>query len=251
MTAVSAVLSKIRVRENQVFLTVTIIVGVLAGLSAVLFSLTIDAVTRVFYGMSPTLPRLLLIPIAVSLLTGVLLVWVFPNVRGSGVPQTKAAYHLAAGLIDWRVPFGKFVTGVLCIGSGHSMGREGPSVQIGAGLASSIGQWLNLPPDRVRELVPVGAAGALSAAFNTPVAAVLFTLEEIIGDTNAPLIGSTVIASVASVVVERSILGNEPLFRVPAYDLVHPAELAAYAGLVPSTRSSGSSSAATPRRRSR
>jgi CIC family chloride channel protein len=234
MTAVAAILATIRVRENQVFLTVTIVVGVLAGLSAVLFSLTIDAVTRFLYGISPSSARLLLMPTAVSLLTGGLLVWVFPTVRGSGVPQTKAAYHLAAGVIGWRVPVGKFLTGVLCIGSGHSIGREGPSVQIGAGLASTVGQWLNLPPDRVRELVPVGAAGALSAAFNTPVAAVLFTLEEIIGNTNAPIIGSAVIASVASVVVERSILGNEPLFHVPAYDLVHPAELLAYAllGLV-------------------
>ena len=79
--------------------------------------------------------------------------------------------------------------------------------------------------------MPVGAAGALAAAFNTPVAAVLFALEEIIGDMNAALLGSTVVASVASVIVERSILGNEPLFRVPAYHLVHPAELCAYAVL--------------------
>jgi CIC family chloride channel protein len=155
----------------------------------------------------------------------------FPDVRGSGVPQTEAAYHLSNGVIRWRVPFGKFLTGVLCIGSGHSMGREGPSVQIGAGIASGVGQWLGLSPKRTRDLIPVGAAGALAAAFNTPVAAVLFALEEIIGDMNATLIGSAVVASVASVIVERSILGNEPLFHVPAYHLVHPAELVAYAAL--------------------
>ena len=111
------------------------------------------------------------------------------------------------------------------------MGREGPSVQIGAGLASVVGRWLRLSPRRVRDLVPVGAAGALAAAFNTPVAAVLFALEEIIGDMNAALLGSTVVASVAAVIVERSILGNEPLFHVPTYRLVHPAELVAYAAL--------------------
>ncbi len=111
------------------------------------------------------------------------------------------------------------------------MGREGPSVQIGAGIASAVGVWLKLSPQRVRDLVPVGAAGALAAAFNTPVAAVLFALEEIIGDMNAALLGSTVVASVASVVVARAILGNEPLFHVPAYQLVHPAELGAYAVL--------------------
>ena len=117
------------------------------------------------------------------------------------------------------------------------MGREGPSVQIGAGLASAVGRWLQLSPQRVRDLVPVGAAGALAAAFNTPVAAVLFALEEIIGDMNASLIGSTVVASVASVIVERSILGNEPLFHVPTYRLVHPAELLAYAALASSAAS--------------
>src|SRR5439155_12235924 len=82
-----------------------------------------------------------------------------------------------------------------------------------------------------RDLVPVGAAAALAAAFNTPVAAVLFALEEIIGDMNAALIGSTVVASVSAVIVERSILGNDPLFHVPTYRLVHPAELLAYAVL--------------------
>jgi CIC family chloride channel protein len=166
-----------------------------------------------------------------SLLTGVLLAKVFPDVRGSGVPQTKVAYHLTDGVIHPHVPVGKFLTGVLTVGAGHSMGREGPSVQIGAGLASVIGRWLELSPARVRDLVPVGAAGALAAAFNTPVAAVLFALEEIIGDLNAPLLGSSVVASVASVIVARSILGNEPLFHVPIYHVVHPAELGAYAVL--------------------
>src|SRR5690606_14612950 len=98
-------------------------------------------------------------------------------------------------------------------------------------LRSGPGQWLNLPPERVRDLVPVGAAGALSAAFNTPVAAVIFALEEIIGDMNATLLGSTVVASVASVVVARSVLGDAPLFQVPPYHLEHPAELLAYAAL--------------------
>ena len=116
--------------------------------------------------------------------------------------------------------FGKFVTGVLCIGAGHSMGREGPSVQIAAGLASPIGRWFRLSPARARSLVPVAAAAALAGAFNTPVAAVLFALEEIIGDMNAPLLGSTVVASVSAVIVERSMLGNSPLFHVPNYRLV-------------------------------
>ena len=94
---------------------------------------------------------------------------------------------------------------------------KGPRCRSAPGLASVIGRWLGLSPRRVRDLVPVGAAGALAAAFNTPVAAVLFALEEIIGDMNAGLLGSTVVASVAAVIVERSILGNEPL--VPRADV--------------------------------
>lgn len=220
---------QLRLRENQVFVLLTIVIGVLAGLAAVLFTLSIDLVSKGLFGLEPSPERRFLVPALMSLLTGALLAKVFPAVRGSGVPQTKAAYHLSNGIIPARVPIGKFITGVLCVGSGHSMGREGPSVQIGAGLASTIGRWLDLSPARVRDLVPVGAAGALSAAFNTPVAAVLFALEEIIGDMNASLLGSTVVASVASVIVARSILGDEPLFHVPTYQLVHPAELAAYA----------------------
>lgn len=222
---------QLRLREHQLFLALTIVIGIIAGLAAVLFTVAIDQVSHRLFGLAPSRARLFVVPPLVSIVTGILLAKVFPDVRGSGVPQTEAAYRLAGGVIQGRVPFGKFVTGVLCIGSGHSMGREGPSVQIGAGLASVVGRWLRLSPQRVRDLVPVGAAGALSAAFNTPVAAVLFALEEIIGDMNAALIGSTVVASVAAVIVERSILGNEPLFHVPTYRLVHPAELVAYAVL--------------------
>jgi chloride channel protein, CIC family len=222
---------RLRLREQQLFLALSIVIGILAGLAAVLFSLAIDRADDALFGLAPSSLRVFLVPVLVSVGTGVLLAKVFPDVRGSGVPQTKAAFHLHEGMIAGRVPLGKFLLGVLCIGSGHSMGREGPSVQIGAGIASVIGQWLRLTPRQVRDLVPVGAAGALAAAFNTPIAAVLFALEEIIDDLNATLLGSTVVASVASVVVARSILGNEPLFHVPVYELVHPAELLAYAVL--------------------
>jgi CIC family chloride channel protein len=222
---------QLRLRENQLFLILTIVIGIIAGLAAVLFTVAIDQTSHRLFGLAPSRLRLFAIPPLMSLVTGLLLAKVFPDVRGSGVPQTEAAYHLAGGVIPTHVPFGKFISGALCIGSGHSMGREGPSVQIGAGLASFVGRWMRLSPRRARDLVPVGAAGALAAAFNTPVAAVLFALEEIIGDMNAPLLGSTVVASVAAVIVERSILGNEPLFHVPTYQLVHPAELLAYAVL--------------------
>ena len=221
----------LRLRENQIFLALTILLGVFGGLSAVLFTLAIEGTRHVLFGVAPSAWRLVLVPTGISIITGFLLVKFFPDSRGSGVPQTEAAFHLHNGVIPTRVVIGKFLTGALCVGSGHSMGREGPSVQIGAGIASALGRWLRLPPSHVRSLVPLGAAAALSAAFNTPVAAVLFALEEIIGDMNAALIGSTVVASVTAVIVERSILGDETLFRVPAYHLVHPAELIGYAFL--------------------
>jgi CIC family chloride channel protein len=220
---------QLRLRENQIFLALTILVGVVAGLGSVLFSLGIESTSHFLFGISPSALRLLLVPTLVSVVTGILLTKFFPDVRGSGIPQTETAYHLHHGMIPGRVPIGKFITGVLCVGSGHSMGREGPSVQIGAGLASLAGRWLRLSPDRIQALVPIGAAAALSAAFNTPVAAVLFALEEIIGDLNAGVIGPAVIASVTSVIVERSLLGNQPIFRVPSYHLEQPAELLAYA----------------------
>jgi len=221
-------IQRLRLRENHIFFALTIIIAVLAGLSAVLFTLAIKGTTYLLFGISPSSLRFVLVPTLMSLVTGFLLVKFFPDARGSGVPQTEAAYHLRQGDIPGRVAFGKFLTGALCIGSGHSMGREGPSVQIGAGLASAIGKWFNLSPERAQSLIPVAAAAALSAAFNTPVAAVIFALEEIIGDMNAALVGSSVVASVAAVIVARSILGNSPVFHVPQYHLVHPAELIAY-----------------------
>jgi CIC family chloride channel protein len=218
-----------RLRENQIFLALTVLIGIFGGLSAVLFTLAIEGTKHVLFGSAPSALRLVAVPTLVSLVTGFLLAKFFPEARGSGLPQVEAAYHLNNGVIPGRVIFGKFLTGALCVGSGHSMGREGPSVQIGAGIASVFGRWLKLPPQRVRSLIPIGAAAALSAAFNTPVAAVLFALEEVMGDMNAALIGSTVVASVTAVIIERSILGEETLFRVPAYHLAHPAELIGYA----------------------
>ena len=114
---------RLRLRENQLFLALSILVGVLAGLGAVLFSLSIDRVSHLLFGLAPSHTRLFLVPPLVSIVTGILLSTVFTGVRGSGVPQTEAAFHLESGVIPGRVPIGKFITGVLCIGSGHSMGR--------------------------------------------------------------------------------------------------------------------------------
>jgi CIC family chloride channel protein len=139
-----SIVGRLRLREDQIFLALVIIIAVIAGLSAVLFTLAIQGVKYTLFGVSPSALRLVLVPTLVSAVTGVLLAKFFPEARGSGVPQTEAAFHLSQGEIRPIIPFGKFLTGVLCVGSGHSMGREGPSVQIGAGIASAIGQWFGL-----------------------------------------------------------------------------------------------------------
>ena len=124
---------------------------------------------------------------------------------------------------------GKFFCTSATLASGIPLEREGPSVQVGAGIASVLGRLLGLRPERVKELLPVGAAAATAAAFNTPLAAVLFSLEEIVGDLHAPVLGSVVLASATSWMVLRLLLGNNPLFKVPQYQLIHPLEFAIYA----------------------
>jgi CIC family chloride channel protein len=104
-------------------------------------------------------------------------------------------------------------------------------VQVGAGIASLLGRWLGLSPEKIKSLIPVGAAAAVAAAFNTPLAAVLFALEEVVGDLNAPVLGSVVLASATSWAILRLLLGNDPLFKVPQYQLVSPAEFVIYAVL--------------------
>ncbi len=160
---------------------------------------------------------------------GFLLYRYFPDARGSGVPQTKAALFARDGFISLRTVLGKFFCTATTLASGIPLGREGPSVQVGAGIGSVLGRLLGLRPEKVKALIPVGAAAAIAAAFNTPMAAVLFSLEEVVGDMHAPILGSVVLASATSWAVLRLLLGNNPLFQVPQYELVHPLELAIYA----------------------
>jgi CIC family chloride channel protein len=172
--------------------------------------------------------RRLVVPVLGSLVTGYLLFRFFPNARGSGIPQTRAAIFISDGRISFRTVVGKFLCCSASLASGIALGREGPSVHIGSGIGSVIARRLGLSAEQVRWLVPVGAAAALAAAFNTPIAAVLFSLEEIMGDLHAPILGSVVLSSTTSWVVLHLVLGDEPLFHVAAYRLVAPSELLIY-----------------------
>jgi chloride channel protein, CIC family len=225
-------LRKLQQREDQVFLVLTLVIGAMTGLVVVAFILLTERMgMRLYPAAGGAAWRRLLFPVAGSLSIGYLLFRYFPEARGSGVPQTKAALYAHDGRITLRTVFGKFFCTSATLASGIPLGREGPSVQVGAGLASVLGRTLRLRPEKVKALVPVGAAAAIAAAFNTPLAAVMFALEEIVGDLHAPVLGSVVLASATSWGVLRLILGNSPLFKVPQYQLVHPAEFAAYAVL--------------------
>jgi chloride channel protein, CIC family len=219
--------------EERLFLVVAILIGIYSGLAVVCFRLAIEWTRLLLFGSSlfPAPPRVILVPVLSGLVVATCVVLTFPAVRGSGVNQTKAALYIYDGYIAFRTVVGKFLMCALAIGGGQSLGPEDPSLQIGAGLASAFGRRLKLPRERLRYIPPVGAAAGLAAAFNSPITAVLFVIEEVIGRWSAGVLGAVVLAAVASVVTEQWFLGDEPLFRVPPYHLVHAAELIAYAAL--------------------
>jgi CIC family chloride channel protein len=222
-----------QLREDQKLHVLTFLVGGVCGLAAVAFHWLLEAAQNgLIYSAAAAWPLrgwlVVLLPAAGGLVAGVLLYFLAPEARGSGIPQVKAAFFLEHGRIPARVIPAKMLLPALNIGTGASLGREGPTVQICAAIASQLGRLFRLSRQGVRSLVPVGAAAGLAAAFNTPIAAVTFTLEEILGDTAAKPLGSIVIASVVASVVERALLGEHALFSVPAYRLQGVGELPLY-----------------------
>jgi CIC family chloride channel protein len=218
-------------REEQVFLVLTLLIGALVGLMAVAFIVLTKGFGSRLYPAGGAAWHRLLVPVVGSLTMGYLLYRYFPDARGSGVPQTKAALYARDGRITAGTMFGKFFCTSATLASGIPLGREGPTVQVGAGIASVLGRNLGLRPEKVKALIPVAAAAAIAAAFNTPLAAVLFALEEVVGDLHAPVLGSVVLASATSWAMLRLLLGNDPLFKVPQYQLVNPWEFVIYAVL--------------------
>jgi len=210
-----------------------VFIGVFSGLAVVCFRFAIGWCRLYLLGSGVLLSRsrLLLAPTLAGLVIAVLVIHFFPRTRGSGVNQTKAALFIYNGQIPVRTAIGKFITAALAIGSGQSLGPEDPSLQIGATLASVLGRKMRLSRDRMRLIAPVGAAAGLAAAFNAPISAVLFVIEEVIGRWTAGILGSVVLSAVSSVVVMRWFLGSESLFRIPAVQLQRPSELIAYSVL--------------------
>jgi CIC family chloride channel protein len=220
-------------REEYLFLLLSIFIGVVSGLLVVSFRMAIEWLSVLLLGSSPQphQPRLIVVPALAGLVIGILTRYFFPNVRGSGINQTKAALYINNGYISFRTVIGKFLLSALAIGSGHSLGPEDPSLQIGAGVASLISRRFGMSKEKLRIFAPIGAAAGLAAAFNAPISAILFVIEEVIGQWSAAVLGSIVLAAVSSVVVARSFWGAEPMFRIPAVTLRDSRELLAYAVL--------------------
>ena len=210
-------------REEQFFLLLAVLIGIASGLAVVCFRIWIEFLHLKLLGsgLQPSVPRVFLAPMLTGLVIAFLVIRFFPRARGSGVNQTKAALYIYDGYIPMPTVIGKFITSALAIGSGQSLGPEDPSLQIGAGLASALGRRLKLSREKLRLIAPVGAAAGLAAAFNAPITAVLFVIEEVIGRWTAGILGAVVLSAISSAVVERWFLGDEPLFRVPAYHLEH------------------------------
>jgi CIC family chloride channel protein len=220
-------------REEYLFLLLSIFIGIISGLLVVSFRMAIEWLSVLLLGSSPQphQARLIFIPALAGLVIAVLTRYMFPNVRGSGINQTKAALYIHNGYISSRTVIGKFLLSALAIGSGHSLGPEDPSLQIGAGVASLISRRFGMSKAKLRIFAPIGAAAGLAAAFNAPISAILFVIEEVIGQWSAAVLGSIVLSAVSSVVVARSFWGAQPMFRIPAVTLRDPRELMAYAVL--------------------
>ena len=210
-----------RLPEGSRSIFLTAIYGLLGGLAAVLFELGINWVyLSTFVALSHrTLTVFLIGSFAVvvgcSLGGGWLMSRVDPGAAGSGIPQLKFAFWQDFGFVRLRTVLVKFFAGLLHVGGGMSLGREGPSVFIAGGVASELSGALGVPKQRRRRPAAAGAAAGLAAAFNTPLAAITFVLEEIVQDLNSPLVGSVILASVLGAFAVHAIIGKNPAFILP------------------------------------
>ena len=196
----------------------TCVYGLGAGLAAVAFQAGINLLSRLTLvnlsnqGRTTFLLGSLGVILSTSLVVGYLLNTFCREASGSGIPQLKLAFWKEFGVVPWRVVWVKFVAGILSIGGGCSLGREGPSVQLAGGLASNLAARLGEAKQSRRLAAAAGAGAGLAAAFNTPLAAVTFVLEEIIGDLNSRLLGSVLLASVIGAFVVHGLIGRQPAF---------------------------------------
>lgn len=231
---------KFRATEHTFMIIVAIIIGFFGGLGAVGIQFLIKVFQEIFWGdWNAALEYLqqvpfyikILAPTVGGLIVGAIVYFFAQEAKGHGVPEVMEAIALKNGVIRPRVVIAKLLASSVCIGSGGSTGREGPVIQIGSSIGSSIGQFLKVNPERMKIFVACGAGAGIAAAFNAPVAGALFSVEIILGDFGVAQFSPIVIASVMATVVSRHFLGDFPAFTVPKYELISPLELIPYAVL--------------------
>ena len=222
--------------ERQRLLAVTILAGGLCGLAAVAFHLTIGWCESLMIDRANAAAGnawiwwTILSPALGGVAVGVGLTYLAPAAAGSGIPQVKVAFALRNGVVTVRETVGKFFLCALQIGSGASLGLEGPTVQICAGVSSMLARAAGLGPVNQRRLTSVGMAAGIAAAFNAPIAAITFTLEELIGDLDQTMLTGVIVASALSAVIEHTILGKNTVFHVNRqYELGNSSSLVWYA----------------------
>lgn len=223
--------------ESGVIFFTALLVGIGAGFGAIVFRRLIGLVSRLAYGGPPGDPgpiapwMLLVVPAIGGAIYGPLIYRFAREAKGHGVPEVMEAVAMRGGRIRPRVAVVKSLASAICIGTGGSVGREGPIAQIGSALGSTIGQWFNLSDERIRNLVACGAAGGIAATFNAPIAGSIFAIEVILGRLHTTYFGAVVISAVTADVIAQLFEGNLRAFPIPKYALNSPWELVLYLGL--------------------
>ena len=221
-------------RRTAVFIALSLVVGFVAGLAGAGLIAAIGLVNRgteeleVFSGFGQ---YLVLLTVPVGLFLAWLLAQRYPEVRGSGVPETTAALAVRAGYVPTRSVGLKILATALTLGGGGSAGREGPTVMVGAAIGSSIGRHTGLGEDQVRSLVAAGAGAGIGATFNAPIAGMLFAMEVILGNFAIRHLNAVVIASVTAAVTTRTLVGEERILSAVPHEVGDPRELLLYAML--------------------
>lgn len=224
--------------EHTVMVLLGIVVGVAGGYGAVGFRYLINFIQTVAYG-SPselldvvvTIPWHLriLIPAAGGLIVGPIVYFFAREAKGHGVPEVMYAVAMKHGIIRKRIVFIKAFVSAVCIGTGGSVGREGPIVQIGSAVGSALGQLFNVSGNRIRTMVGCGAAAGIAATFNAPIAGSIFALEVILGEFEIISFSPIIISAVSATAISRHYLGDIPAFILPEYVLHSPLEFPLYA----------------------
>jgi CIC family chloride channel protein len=230
-------LKRIQINEHTIMVVMAVVVGVAGGFGAVGFRYLIGLFQTLGYGGKNDLLELVVnlpwhyrvaVPVIGGLIVGPLVYFFAREAKGHGVPEVMESIALKGGVIRKRVVVIKTLASAICIGSGGSVGREGPIVQIGSAVGSTLGQFMKVSADRMRILVGCGAAAGIAATFNAPIAGSMFALEIILGDFGLATFSPIVISSVVATAVSRAYLGDAPAFIVPVYELVSAWELPMY-----------------------